>query len=69
MEASHQAAWKQLQNNPKDMVLLVKRVGAVELCQQDVANALRGSGSFTEEKPAGDYDIQKFSFLPRIFLK
>ena len=53
----------------KTMVLLVKGVGAVEFCQQDAVNAPRGPGSFTEEKPAGDYNIQKFSLLPRKFLR
>lgn len=69
LDASNQAVWKQLQNNPKDMVLLAKGVGAVKLCQQDAANALRGPGTFTEEKTAGDYDTQKSSLLPRNFLK
>lgn len=59
-------AGRSFKTTQRTMALLAKGVGAVELCQQDTANAPRGHSSFTEEKPAGDYDIQNSPSCPDI---
>jgi len=50
-------------------VLLAKGVGALELCWKNSVNTFGGPGIFTEETPAGDYNIQKFSLLPGKFFR